>query len=87
MDISMQIQNCRSFDDWTDVYRRLVRWELELSSTDSNMTEMLAMQKEEANNGFAKFIKRNYLDWVSPRQQAAGTERPLMTSSSETCSR
>ena len=79
MDISMQIQNCRSFDDWTDVYRRLVRWELELSSTDSNMTEMLAMQKEEANNGFAKFIKRNYLDWVSPRQQAAGTERPLMS--------
>ena len=67
MDISMQIQNCRSFDDWTDVYRRLVRWELELSSTDSNMTEMLAMQKEEANN------------WVSPRQQAAGTERPLMS--------
>ncbi|MBR7126530.1 MAG: bifunctional response regulator/alkaline phosphatase family protein [Prevotella sp.] len=79
MDISMQIQNCRSFDDWTDVYRRLVRWELELSSTDSNMTEMLAMQKEEANNGFAKFIKRNYLDWVSPRQQSAGTERPLMS--------
>ncbi|MBP3744735.1 MAG: bifunctional response regulator/alkaline phosphatase family protein [Prevotella sp.] len=79
MDISMQIQNCRSFDDWTDVYRRLVRWELELSSTDSNMTEMLAMQKEEANNGFAKFIKRNYLDWVSPRQQAAGAERPLMS--------
>ena len=79
MDISMQIQNCRSFDDWTDVYRRLVRWELELSSTDSNMTEMLAMQKEEANNGFAKFIKRNYLDWVSPRQQAAGTERLLMS--------
>ncbi len=79
MDISMQIQNCRSFDDWTDVYRRLVRWELELSSTDSNMTEMLAMQKEEANNGFAKFIKRNYLDWVSPRQQAADTERPLMS--------
>ena len=65
MDISMQIQNCRSFDDWTDVYRRLVRWELELSSTDSNMTEMLAMQKEEANNGFAKFIKKNYLDWVA----------------------
>ena len=79
MDISMQIQNCRSFDDWTDVYRRLVRWELELSSTDSNMTEMLAMQKEEANNGFAKFIMRNYLDWVSPRQQAAGAERPLMS--------
>ena len=63
--IAMQIMDCREWKDWTDVYRRLVHWELELSSTDSNMTEMLAMQKEEANNGFAKFIKKNYLDWVA----------------------
>lgn len=49
-DISMQIMNCETIDDWKDVYRRLVHWELELSSTDSNMTEMLQMQKEEANN-------------------------------------
>ena len=63
--IAMQIMDCREWKDWADVYRRLVHWELELSSTDSNMTEMLAMQKEEANNGFAKFIKKNYLDWVA----------------------
>ncbi len=31
------------------------------------MTEMLAMQKEEANIGFAKYIAKNYLDWVSTR--------------------
>ena len=59
-DISMQIMNCETIDDWKDVYRRLVHWELELSSTDSNMTEMLQMQKEEANNGFAKFIKKHW---------------------------
>ena len=52
-----------------------MHWELELSSTDSNMTEMLQMQKEEANNGFSKFIKQNYLEWVEPRQ----TQRPLMS--------
>ena len=63
--IAMQIMDCREWKDWADVYRRLVHWELELSSTDSNMTEMLAMQKEEANSGFAKFIKKNYLDWVA----------------------
>ena len=40
---------------------------LELSSADSNMTEMLKMQKEEANNGFAKYIAKNYLDWVAPQ--------------------
>ena len=71
----MQIMDSQSIDDWKEVYRRLVHWELELSSTDSNMTEMLEMQKEEANNGFAKFIRRNYMDWVKP----GVTERPLMS--------
>ena len=73
--IAMQIMDSQSIDDWKDVYRRLVHWELELSSTDSNMTEMLEMQKEEANNGFAKFIRRNYMNWVKP----GVTERPLMS--------
>ena len=73
--IAMQIMDSQSIDDWKEVYRRLVHWELELSSTDSNMTEMLEMQKEEANNGFAKFIRRNYMNWVKP----GVTERPLMS--------
>ena len=63
--IAMQIMDCRTWQDWVDVYKRLVHWELELSSTESSMTEMLQMQKEEANNGFTKFIKQNYLDWVA----------------------
>ena len=72
--IAMQIMDCRSWEDWTDVYRRLVHWELQLSSTDSNMTEMLQMQKEEANIGFAKFVKKNYLEWIG-----GGGERPIMS--------
>ena len=62
--IGMQIMDCRTWQDWVDVYKRLVHWELELSSTESTMTEMLQMQKEDANNGFAKFIKQNYLEWI-----------------------
>ena len=67
--IAMQIANCRTFNDWKEVYRKLVHWELELSSADSNMTEMLKMQKEEANIGFAKYIAKNYLDWVAPHDK------------------
>ena len=63
--IAMQIMDCQTWQDWVEIYKRLVHWELELSSTDSNMTEMLQMQKEEANLGFAKFIKKNYLEWVA----------------------
>lgn len=66
-DIAMQISNCKTWQDWMDVYKRLIHWELELSSADSSMMEMLKMQKEEANNGFAKYIKANYLDWVAPQ--------------------
>ena len=57
MNISTKIDNCRTVEEWIDVYKLLVHWELELSSTESNMTEMLMMQKSEANNGFAKFIR------------------------------
>ncbi|MBQ5510123.1 MAG: PglZ domain-containing protein, partial [Prevotella sp.] len=73
---SIQISDCKTFEDWQNVYRRLVHWELELSSTDSNMTEILQTQKEEANIGFAKFIKNNYMNWVNPQQQG---ERPMMS--------
>ena len=51
--IAMQIMDCQTWQDWVEVYKQLVHWELQLSSTDSQMTEMLAMQKEEANLGFA----------------------------------
>ncbi len=84
LDISTQISDCRTIADWIDIYRRLVHWELELSSTDSGMTEMLKTQKEDANNGFSKFIKKNYLDWVAPVQgrpkgNESDSQKPLMS--------
>lgn len=75
MDIAQQIDSCQTSDDWIDVYKRLVHWELELSSADSGMTEMLNMQKEEANIGFAKYIKNNYLDWVAVQSK----EHPMLS--------
>ena len=77
MNISMQIDNCTSWNDWVDVYKTLVRWELELSSTDSSMTDMLHMQKEEANNGFAKFVKKNYMTWITNRGKSQ--QDPLLS--------
>ena len=80
--IAMQIHDCRTWQDWTDVYRQLVHWELQLSSTDSQMTEMLAMQKEEANLEFAKFVRKNYISSLppDPPQTAAETQgQPLFS--------
>ena len=78
--IAMQMMDCRSCEDWMEVYKRLVKWELQLSDTDSSMTEMLNMQKEEANNGFAKYIVKNYLNWVDPKNIGKAVEgKPVMS--------
>lgn len=73
--ITMQIMNCSSYNDWCDVYKRLVRWELELSDTSTTMGEMLKMQKEEANNAFTKFVKKNYLNWIANSEK----DKPTMS--------
>lgn len=75
--IASLINNASSISDWYDLYSRLIFWEMQLAATDTNMDELLEMQRTEANSEFAKFIKRNYEDWVS----ADGTtdDAPLMS--------
>ena len=65
MRIGQMINSAQTIEDWYELYSTLVRWELTLSSTDTNMDEMLRMQKVDANNAFAKFVRRNYEDWMS----------------------
>lgn len=78
--LSEKIMDCKTWDDWTSVYRQLTRWELELSDTDSPMADLLAMQKEDAECGFAKFIKGNYMYWVDPnKMDNKKFTRPLMS--------
>jgi len=72
--IGMQINDSLTADDWMEVYRKLVFWELELEDGQPQMRDLLYMQKQEANNVFAKFIKKNYIDWM---QNVA--RRPLMS--------
>ena len=63
--IGMQISDSLTWTDWVEVYKKLVFWELELAEADNNMDEMLRMQKDEANSTFNKFIKKNYMDWMT----------------------
>lgn len=72
--IGMQINDSYSLEDWKEVYKRLVFWELELAETNSEMTDMLKMQKAEANQEFAKFVRKNYLEWMKDTDK-----RPLMS--------
>lgn len=72
--IGMQMSESLSPEEWKELYKRLVHWELELAEAGSPMDDMLHMQKEEANHTFAKFIRKNYESWI----QQPGT-RPLMS--------
>ena len=73
--LSMQISDARSIEEWQEVYRKIVYWELELENADVQMREMLKSQKEEANSMFGRFVKKSYMEWMaSPRE-----ERPLMS--------
>jgi len=74
--IGMQISDRLNFDEWSEVYKKLVFWELELSSSeDSSMAEVLQMQKAEANNSFAKYIRNNYQSWFSKNPEG----RPMLS--------
>lgn len=76
MKIGGEINDSMNYDDWQNVYRKLVYWELELShSGDKNMDEILQMQKRDANKSFARFIRQNYLSWMRPDSP----ERPLLS--------
>lgn len=72
--IGMQINDSFTSAEWMEVYKRLVFWELELTDGDNAMTEMLKMQKSEANQAFAKFIKKNYINWINEPDN-----RPIMS--------
>lgn len=73
--IGIKINDSFSFEDWKDVYKKLVYWELELENTSDNpMDEVLKMQKSEANFAFSKFIKKNYLSWFDNNQN-----KPLLS--------
>lgn len=64
-EISRMIDTASSIEDWYAAYEKLTGWELRLASADTNMDEMLKMQKADADSAFYKFVKRNYEEWVT----------------------
>src|SRR5690606_3815931 len=72
--IAMEIMNARDYEDWRDIYKKLVYWELELENIqDNEMSKILENQKQDANASFFKFIEKNYYDWLHDG------EKPVMS--------
>ena len=72
--IAMDLSMVNSFEEWSELYQKLVYWELELENIeDQSMQEILESQKTEANNQFFKFIERNYPEWFN------NEDKPVMS--------
>ncbi len=72
--ISLDLAMVNTYQDWIELYKKLVHWEIQLESiSDIGMTEILESQKEEANSQFYKFIKNNYSDWFH------GNDKPILS--------
>jgi len=65
-EIGMRINERLTFEEWMDIYKKLVYWELELSGSDDQaMDQVLIMQKDDANKAFFRFVKENYFSWLN----------------------
>ena len=73
-EIALQIEEASGEEDWKEVYKKLVFWELELAGTKNALDEVLLMQKNEANRLFARFVSRHYARWME-----GSPDRPLMS--------
>ena len=62
--LGMQINSAATFEEWVEIYTRLVYWEMEFeTSGTAGMEDVLRLQKSEANNEFARFIRKHYAGW------------------------
>ncbi|MES2703331.1 MAG: response regulator [Bacteroidota bacterium] len=61
----MALSSNPNHEEWKELYKRLVFWELQMGKSDSEeMMEVLQTQKAEANTDFFKYISKNYANWI-----------------------
>jgi hypothetical protein len=77
--ISMNIDQVTTFEQWVDVYKKLVYWDLELHASEGNeLKDVLHMQKSEANTAFSKFIEKQYPTWFGQQNSQAPLLSPAL---------
>src|SRR5574344_2559628 len=69
-EISMRLMDRLDSKQWTEIYKKLIFWELELAtSQDESIFEILRQQKDEANTLFCRFYEKNYESWLKNQQE------------------
>lgn len=69
--LSMQINSGPTYEEWVEIYRKLITWEIKIDQSESvAMRDILATQKSEANSEFSRFVVRNYENWIGDKIEA-----------------
>ncbi len=73
----LQMTSGLNHEEWVEMYRRIINWELRLDANQTEVGDILAQQKQQANVEFGKFVVKNYFDWVDKNKEVG----PVMSHS------
>lgn len=63
--VSLALQSPLDSEEWIEVYRKMVEWEVELDQhAEQGLRQMVTDQKREANQAFCKFVEKEYRHWI-----------------------
>ncbi len=69
--ISQLLLQNLDYEDWIDIYLRLVKWDMEFDiHPEVDLRQTLNEQKKECNRAFSKFVEKNYKYWLKGGTQA-----------------
>ncbi|RMD97967.1 MAG: response regulator, partial [Bacteroidetes bacterium] len=77
--LSMEINSGLNFEQWVDVYKKLINWEIKIDESESrDIIDILATQKSDANSEFCRYVVRNYENWINEADEAPVMSHNLM---------
>lgn len=77
--ISMEVNDSLDWEEWIEVYKKLVKHEIEIDRTEHrSMKEVLEMQKVEADKNFGRFVEEEYESWIQEEGDVPTLSHHLM---------
>ncbi len=75
--ISQALLNELDHHEWTELYLKLVNWDIELDvHPEIGLRQTLNDQKREANKEFSRFVEKNYKNWINASDKS---DAPVIT--------
>ena len=68
--LSKDLMEAGSLSGWSDVYQKILYWEMEIDTIDSpELKEIFNYQKTEANIAFSRFVEKYYADLLFDKDE------------------